>query len=263
MERCAQRCAGGRGRRADTRAGARRRLRGGCGRRLARAAGLGRDRPRGVRRGAGAGGGARPRRRGHRGVGARGAGGGGADAGVVRPGLRAVPGAAAHAGRRGRARAARSGRTGRGAAGRAPRGDGHPPRPRQRVRPGRLRLALDGDRTARRGLGRRAGRAAAAVAPPGGAGAHHADDVVLRAGCAEDPAAHAGRVCVPRRSATWDPPSPRGHRRLTRAAAGRCSARGRASAAAARRTPPPRARASRPCGTPRTPPGRLPGASRW
>ena len=128
VERPAQRRARGRGRRAHARAGARRRLRRGRGRRLARARRLGRDRARGLGRGAGAGGRARAGRRRHRSLGARRAGRGGAPAGVLRPGLRAVPGPAAHPRRRGRAGAARGRRARRRAAARAPRGDGHPAR---------------------------------------------------------------------------------------------------------------------------------------
>ena len=144
--------------------------------------GLGRDRARGLRRRAGAGGRARAGRRCRGPLGARRAGRGRAAAGVLRPGLRAVPGPAAHPGRRGRAGAARGRRARRRAAARAPRRHGAPSRARRRLRPGRLRLALDGRRAARRRLGGRSWTSSGrASRPTGGAGAHHAEDVVLRA----------------------------------------------------------------------------------
>ncbi|CAM5740631.1 hypothetical protein SHIRM173S_01138 [Streptomyces hirsutus] len=88
VERPAQRCAGGRGRRTHTRAGARRRLRRGRGRPLARTPRLGRDRAGSLGRGAGTGGRARTGHRPRRSLGARLTDGGGFSAGLLRPGLR-------------------------------------------------------------------------------------------------------------------------------------------------------------------------------
>ena len=200
VERPAQRRARRRGRRAHARAGARRRLRRGRGRRLARQRRLGRDRAGGLGGGAGAGGRACAGRRCRHPLGARRTGRGGAPAGVLRPRLRAVPGPAAHPRRRGRAGAARRRRARRRAAARAPRGDGHPAGARQRLRPGRLRLALDGrprcSTTTGRSRWTSSGRGSS---PDGGAGAHHVDDLVLRAaGCAED----AGTRSWPTRTTT-------------------------------------------------------------
>ena len=182
VERPTQRRTGGRGRRAHPGPGARRRLRRGRGRRLARPRRLGRDalwRSRAWRC---------ERAAGH----ARDAGvavrwvhaelaQADAAAGVLRPRLRAVPGPAAHAGRGGRARTARGGRTRRRAAARAPRGDGNPAAqdnafdPADYVWPSMVAALLDDDWAVE--LDEQRPR----IVPDGGAGAHHVDDIVLRA----------------------------------------------------------------------------------
>ena len=189
MERPSQRRPRGGGRGAGSRSRPRRGLRRGCRRDLARGQRLGRDGARRLGRRPRARCRARGRCRRLRALGARRPGRGRPAVGVVRPGVGAVPRAAAHPGRHGGAGAARRRRTRRDAPVRAPRGHGGPgtstatdsrPRrghdfdPADYVWPAEVAaVLLDGWHVEVDELRPR-------HAPESGAGAHHADDLVLR-----------------------------------------------------------------------------------